>query len=874
MGGSYRSSSSSSSYSRSSSYRSSNSYSSSSSRSSNSTSSSGYTNSEPEPTSYFTSTNQEIFIHFNADGSVHVKEKFIVQKNTAQVGIVRKKFSDLFDWKVENLKVTPSNYWGFELPHQININWSKGDNDKDIPIELEYDIKDGIHFLGNFPLVSWSIARNSKDSSDLKFVVTWDHQIAWKRMELKQKRYDQEISDYVLDDLDSEKIDFGLKVNGNSFHPDYREIIVTAFLDESTPLYQTGNNNSDKKNLYHIRQTSKLFQDTSIDHFGFLLVPTENKLPDRKFTINFNHSYFFDRSQNDFLAFLSPDYQFVYNFQDGLTSSFWTLHYASIEQTPEKRIENNKEFYSYKIGYTKLGEHKVIERNKKQYVQIIPFLINYPDHVLGSISLELEFPEYADLNQTEVKMYISDCDYCSEITPVLNLPVEIGKDKNRILLNWDNPLPPKYFPVIQIETKPEYFSRSYIGTYFAALRALLLSPGSGTNTGYLFFTSLLILIACFIIYLPIRKWKKHYLNKKTLDQLVRTIQISDPSFDLCLFLEKSKFIAEKIVSEWCSGDMNAARHFISAGVFQRFQIQLKLLKEVDQIKNIMKDFQVLQQEPLSITNYNDYQTVHLKLTCSARDLSLPKDSTAEQIEIGLKATSIGTYEEVYSFSRKIGAKTTGKDLIHNQCPACGAESPYSHSTNKCQYCGSIFNSGEADWVLSEITQMIEWNPNRFKSEESFANKHTKIPTSIQIIEDRASAVLWKWIYAKTKGNPDLIKRETISQSLLQNTKNKESFFIPVVGSAEINEIEKVGNEYVSEIYIHWSAARSAKALAEYRRTSIKLRLRENRDTKLGFSEVSCKNCGGPFPEVDATKCSFCSEPIPSLISDWLIESIH
>ncbi len=878
MGGSYRSSSSSSS-SSSGSYRSSYSSSSTSrsshSSSSSSSSGSGYTSSSPEPTSYFKTKNYEINIHFNENGSAHIKEKFIVIAKSAKVGIVRAKFSPLFEWKIENLTVSPDGYVRGDLPHQIYLIWSEGTNEKDLPLEIEYDIKNGIDFLGNFPLVYWSITRTALEANDVKMEISWDPNIQWKNLEIKQKRYETTISDYVYEEIKSERINNSIRIDANSINKDFRDFIITGFLEEGNNFEMRAETPSENLKYYDIKQTSRINTNTSNEHSGTILIPDEGKEIERNPSLSFESNYFLSYSYDSIFSFLTPTYQFIYGLSDSLSSSFWTLYYANIIQIPKRQILEGKNYHTFDIAYSKLGEHKTSFDGKKEIIQILPFQIRYENHTLGSFSMELEFPEELDLKSTSVQMFISNCHYCSTFDPVLSLPIEIGKDKNKIFLNWENPLPTGYFPMIQIETDSRYFSPNYFYTYIAALRAFFIAPGAGSNTGYLLINSFLFLTPfLFSLILYKNKMRKKSEKEKQVKFLL-SIQKDDPTFTLEDFNSKSKYIAERIVTAWSDGDMNPARHFISAGVFQRFQIQLKLLKEVDGIQNLMREFEVQSQEILAISNFNEYATVHVKFKCVAKDFSVPIHSTQQQIESIFKQTSLGSYEEVYSFARKITAKTeAGKDLIHNRCPSCGAESPYRHNTNKCQFCSSIFNSGESDWVLSEITQIVEWNPERFKSEENFAKEHHSLPTSIQIIEDRASALLWKWIYAKTKGNSDFIRRETLNKTILEQSKTKELFYLPVVGAAEIKKLEKQEKELLAEVTIHWSAARSVQALAENRVTNLRLRLKQGRAANLGFSEVSCKNCGAPYPEMDSNQCSYCNEPIPELVSDWLLESIR
>jgi len=873
MGGSYRSSSSGSSgyrSSSSSSYRSSSSYGSSSNSSYNSNSS----YSGPESTSYFQAKDYEISIHFNKDRSAHIKETFTVISKSAEVGILRKKLPIMLDWKVDNLKVSPKDYSHSSFDHQIDISWPKGTNDVDLPLEIEYDIKNGIGLLGEFPIVYWELKKITKNSADGKLEITWDPEIHWNSLVFKQKIYDTNISDYVIQPVKQIIEGNKLTLNFNTLNEKYLSLILSGFPEPLT-LNQVEVKENPSQKYYLIKQRTEFLTNTANIHSGQIYLESSALTENMRPNIEFEHRYFLDTEPYSWQSYFQPSYQFTYALSDGLDASFWHLYSIGIEQEPTKEYFNNKEYLKYDIAYSRLGEHKTINDNNTEIIYFAPFKLQYGTTKLKSISNEIIFPIGTDLSKVTVGLYLSECSYCAEISSTLELPASIGKDKNRILLNWEHPIPNDYSPIIKIEMENHSFSRGYFFTYLAALRSLWLSPGSGTNIGYIIKSTILLCIPLFALYFYTRIKLMHLKKKQKFAEFISTLKSSDASFDLEEFLNKTKQIAEKIVSAWCEGNMEPARHFISAGVFQRFQIQLKLLNELDKMKNYMDEFQVLSQEIIHSSTYNGYTTVHLKMRCRAKDISLPIITSKDEIQKAIQQSNAGTYEEVYSFTRKSTTQTKlGVNLFSNLCPSCGGDTKSSHITNKCQYCGTIYNSGEADWVLSEITQIIEWDFDDVNSKKSMEQMIQKSPTPIQIIEDRASALLWKWLFAKFHADPRYLKRESSNTKLLESLKNQENFYIPVIGSAEINDISINPSEAIANVSIRWSAARSLNAIPENRLSNLRLKLNVNRDTKLGFGEVSCKNCGAPFPEIDANQCSYCGEIIPTQVADWLLDNIN
>jgi hypothetical protein len=874
MGGSYRSSSSSSSGYRSSSSSSTRSSSTWSSTRSSSTSGYSSNHSGPEATAYFSTSQEEIYIHFRADGSAHIIENYIILPNSASVGIVRNKYTILEDWKVENLTVSPE-YFPGAYNHQYAISWTKGENEKSLDLEIEYDIENAVSMLGTFPIVFWSIKRNSIVSKNGNFELTWDPALHWKDLRVEQKVYDQSISSYVnlpiasKNDINSIKLDF------LSLKEDFKEFVITGFPIEIPPRLASLNPYVPLTNKYEVIQKTFIQKNCSNTHTGSIQLASEQNTSISFPGIEFNYTYFLGVNPSSAFAFLSPSYQITYNLSDNLQTSFWNLHGAKFKGEPTPVKIDNIDFLSQPFEYSKLGEQYTSADRKKQIIVFTPAGVRLDNGVISGLKLEVILPDEINMNDAKVKLFISNCSYCSRPTPTLEIPAEINTEDHKIFIHWNNPIPKDYFPIVHVETDASQYSSNFAYTYVAALRALFLAPGAGTNAGYLLINTLFIIIPVLIGFVLYRRKTNQGKAAEDLSKSVEKLKQYDPSFELNSFLIKSKTIAEKIVNAWTLGDMESARHFISAGVFQRFQIQLKLLNEIDGIKNLMSDFKVIDQSILFVTTSPDYLTIHLKISCSARDLSVPINTPKEEYPNLLRKTSNKSYEEIYSFSRKILAQTeAGKDLFHNQCPSCGADSPFSHSTNKCQFCGSIFNSGESEWVLSEITQTSEWNLHSNSAEKSSTDSDISSPTSIQILEDRASALLWKWIYAKCKGDARYLSRETSSHKLLAETQKKETIFIPVIGSADLHSLEKDGSGFTAEIGIKWSFANQAQSLPQNRLTKMKIRLLSSRDDKLGFGEASCKNCGAPYPEIDATNCAYCSEAIPETVADWLLEELN
>ncbi|BDA80525.1 hypothetical protein LPTSP3_g34550 [Leptospira kobayashii] len=801
-----------------------------------------------------------------------------VLPNTAKVGIVRKKFPVLSNWKIIKSSVIPETYQLSALDWQLDISWPEEINKTATPLEFTYELEKGMDSIGNLSVVYWEINHNSSQINGSGLEISWDPDIHWKSFQLKEKYYDATFSGYITRPVPLIKTENKVSVDFSSLRPDCTALVLTAF-PETLPnigLANEGRNPNAEKDFYTVKQTTYIQKNGINRHEGQIKVFQKSSLEWETPHLEFDTMthYLGSAGEGSFVSRFFPDYQLVFGVEGDLKTSFWHLFSGQLLSDKSEADNQSRNLKVSNVAFFKLGENMRSSDGKKEIIRFSPFhLSNYSAVKLDSFSLEIVLPEETE-EKTNVKLLLTHLNSFSAPIGIMELPAEIEKNKNRFTVNWKATFPEGYLPLIQIETESDAFHTNPFLVYFSALRFFLLAPGSGSNIGYLVFSTLLLTSPFLLTYIFISIAKKKFQILQAKGITVSRIRAGDPDFNEADFFAKSKFIGEKIIESWSAGNMEPVRHFISAGVFQRFQIQLKLLKEVDMNQNLMKDFTIHHQTIIGFDSFADYQTVHMMMSCSAKDITVPISMSNSDIEREFKNANKGNYREVYSFSRKTSAITQiEKDLVHNQCPSCGSDTNTSHITTKCQYCGNIFNSGEYDWVLSEITQEVEWDPNRFVNDKSFAGKYPDCPTSVQLLEDRASALLWKWIYAKSLGDESILKREIANPAILKKTKQKEVFYIPVIGSAEMQNLYKEGNSFRASCHFRWSAARSYNAIPEHKRNVMKLVLNTKRDAKLGFGESSCKNCGAPYPELDAAHCSYCKEPIPETIDDWLLDDI-
>jgi RNA polymerase subunit RPABC4/transcription elongation factor Spt4 len=130
--------------------------------------------------------------------------------------------------------------------------------------------------------------------------------------------------------------------------------------------------------------------------------------------------------------------------------------------------------------------------------------------------------------------------------------------------------------------------------------------------------------------------------------------------------------------------------------------------------------------------------------------------------------------------------------------------------NQCKNCKSIINSGEYDWVLSEITQIEEWKPD-----------------------------------------------------------NKND-----VNLKEYAKVTDIDSFHKAKVLVLWSGASSPSSEPVHQRHILHLSIRVGTEKKSGLSENSCETCGAPLPESDSLTCEYCGDSVPKTVADWLLDRIE
>lgn len=359
-----------------------------------------------------------------------------------------------------------------------------------------------------------------------------------------------------------------------------------------------------------------------------------------------------------------------------------------------------------------------------------------------------------------------------------------------------------------------------------------------------------------------------YMTQTSVDSILKT----DPDFNVDNFLGQVHKLASKLNTAWVENKMEMVRNLVSAGIYNRFKIQLELMK-LQGIQNLMKNWVLESASIVAVDSDAVYQTIHVEIHAYAKDVNVDTKLAEAEKQKRLNEAPQTDYYEIWSFVRKKEAVTKKQGgALSGNCPNCGGDIHDLGELNKCKYCHAIINSGDYDWVLAEITQKVEWNES--SSTQDVTRKARELNPSVnrQVIEDRTSYLFWRWIEARAKGSGKYLKRDA-TLDVQEKIKEKEFLSDVAVGSSDLKQIETKDEKFFATVKILWSASFKPNQEPIHQQSKFIVSMPVNVIRKGGLSSNSCESCGAPLPESDSLKCEYCGADVPAQVNDWIIEEI-
>jgi predicted lipid-binding transport protein (Tim44 family) len=366
----------------------------------------------------------------------------------------------------------------------------------------------------------------------------------------------------------------------------------------------------------------------------------------------------------------------------------------------------------------------------------------------------------------------------------------------------------------------------------------------------------------------------------------------DPDFTAEALCERVKKAFILIQNAWSDMDMSKARAFISDGIFERFSLQLAIY-ESSKVRNTVSDIKVIASEIVSIRSDEFFDSIDIKITASSIDQYINTDND-KSIQ-GVETPEV--FVEFWTLLRRPGAKTKAEPgLLENCCPNCGNPLQLIDKI-ECPSCKALVNSGEYDWVLTEITQESEYVDRPPHCIPGLKEMRVADPAfSVSHIEDRASVIFFRHIAAQYFGDAKYLVKLAAPEYLHTNREDfmslsdgRHKFFADVaVGCVELIDInaDEVSNNDFLRVLIRWSGHKATAKVPGFvapdfeasRLYQHEMILERRKGVKSSdkniLTSVHCPNCGAP--EVNSSKphCEYCHTPLNDGSLDWILHDVR
>jgi hypothetical protein len=363
----------------------------------------------------------------------------------------------------------------------------------------------------------------------------------------------------------------------------------------------------------------------------------------------------------------------------------------------------------------------------------------------------------------------------------------------------------------------------------------------------------------------------------------------DPAFDPDAFFERTRKVFLQIQEAWFLRNLDPVRAYMSDGVYRRFTTLLALMQLENQ-RNALADAKVASARLLEVTRTEAFDCLTVRVHASMRDTDVPASDSDEAARRKAQSAPAEEFTELWTFIRRRGRTTRPRfDASQGHCPNCGA--PFTGgAANKCEYCNAIVNSGNYDWVLSEITQASEYLPHDRTAPGLDALRGRDPDAAAEILQDRALLLFWKWLDACAFGDPKRIQKVATKDAVAgigggidEMKERKEAFVvrIPAVGGTRVAAVETdVGGFDRAHVEIRWSAVLGAGRVSSfanpqpYRSIVTMVRASSAKtDRGVGLSNERCGNCGAPLTNSDSTTCDFCGNDLSEAAKNWQLDAL-
>ncbi len=385
--------------------------------------------------------------------------------------------------------------------------------------------------------------------------------------------------------------------------------------------------------------------------------------------------------------------------------------------------------------------------------------------------------------------------------------------------------------------------------------------------------------------------RRTQVSSRDADAWVTALKQKDPQFDLMAFFDRTRGLFIDVQNAWFLRQLEPVRRFLSDSTYSRLTTQLHLI-ELSGLRDAIAEPKVIDLQIIGLEQTGHFDSLHVRVKASLRDDDGPASMSDEQARALAMKKAPEVFTEVWTFVRRPGVVSDpGKSLAQGHCPNCGAEFT-GGATNTCEFCGAIVNSGNYDWVLSEITQGSEFVGANAAVDGLARARQTDPELTTELLEERAALIFWRWVDAQVAGKADRLVKVATAEYVaslnaefeaLAASQRRKVIVECAVGAVNTLSISTDGANDVAQLEVRWSArmgigpvGQKPPALPSVPQRWVFSLIRKSgaqTPSGQGVSTSRCPSCSAPLSDNASTSCEYCGAALASGERDWVLQSI-
>lgn len=409
------------------------------------------------------------------------------------------------------------------------------------------------------------------------------------------------------------------------------------------------------------------------------------------------------------------------------------------------------------------------------------------------------------------------------------------------------------------------------------------SSGSGDSFSINPIALVIFIVICVILYYYFKKkFPSMFGSGSSSKNVAPTTFYNEKATDFPDGLDEKKitFAFTEMQKAWQTKNLQSVRKWMSDGMYQRLHTQISIMNILKQ-RNELSGLRIENIRIADQRKDGDFDVVDLEFNFSVNDKFISEIYPKFNEEY---------YEdniiEYWTLIRK--QNTVSKDLYStNNCPNCGDKLVDNlGEVSRCGSCKTLVNNPAYDWILCEITQEDDYDPQQYllTDQEFLKLFENDKDFAIQKMEDIASNIFMQIMEVFSGAKTEILNKFSDNHSLSQIMEMKKDYdgiifnrlytnavtldnysteddtidlkFVISATYSEVklehNKIQKVDEFKTEEFYMTLSRSKNAVLSQE-----------------ISYSH-ECPSCAAPYDDTTLDNCSYCGAPFVDKTKNWAL----